>query len=60
MEELDYQLAVMDDDGFGCAITSSPAERVARCSRCGNAQQHKFRAAGWAWICPRCAYVVVA
>lgn len=28
MEEMDYQLAVMDDDGFGCAITTSPAERL--------------------------------
>lgn len=27
MTELEMQLAVMDDDGAGCAITTSPAER---------------------------------
>jgi hypothetical protein len=30
MTDLEYQLAVMDDDGFGCAITTSPAERQER------------------------------
>jgi hypothetical protein len=28
MSDYDYQLAVMDDDGWGCAITTDPAERV--------------------------------
>ena len=27
MTDYDYQQAVMDDDGFGCAITTSLAER---------------------------------
>ena len=65
MTEQEYQLAVMDDDGAGCAITTSPAERKSalqsRCLQDGAVLSYKFRAAGWVWQCTADArHVVVA
>ena len=64
--DYDYQLAVMDDDGFGCAITTSPAEREqaewprTRCLKDGAAMSYLFRAAGWVWQCEADSRHVVA
>lgn len=29
VSDIEYQLQQMDDDGYGCAVTSTPAERLA-------------------------------
>ena len=69
MSDYDYQQAVMDDDGAGSAITSTPRERYldailrrqSRCLQDGAALSYQFRAAGWVWQCTASPeHVVVA